>query len=146
MAKRKKIVRPDRTHGVKAGGDSPAKATPPEKPGIPERIREKDSGFGVIKGVVGVIIALILGSTVLYNTAGGRQSERGNKAPGEPCGDTVECRSGTICYMYSDLGRQCMETCYDGQCSAGFHCVAAATQKRRKGLRITDVCVRDGTH
>ncbi len=132
--------------------DSHAKPTPkkaaqpsesaPEKPRMPERIREKDAGFGVIKVVIGGILFLIVGSMVLFNQAGGRENTRGDKTPGERCDETVECASGSICYSYKGGEKRCMTRCSkEKNCDLGFSCVAAAQQKRRKGLRLTDICV-----
>ncbi len=141
--KKKKIIRQDPPGPDKGQQKSKTQEPAPEKPRLPERIKEKDSGFGVIKVVVGVIIALVLGSTVLFNKMGGRESLRGHKGVGERCDATMECETGTICYDYQTKRKHCMRTCYNSECPEGYSCVAAATQKRRKGVRITDVCVRD---
>ena len=145
MAKKKKIIRRDTDHSqIKTDPKAKTQNAEPEKPRIPERIREKDSGFGVIKVVVGAIVILVLGSTVLFNkVGGGRESHRGDKSPGEPCNETVECIKGSLCYIYQEQGKQCMQTCSDGACPSGYTCVGAASQKQRKGIRITDVCVRN---
>ena len=125
-----------------------AKRTPPkievEKPRLPERITGKNDGFGVLKIVAGVIVALIVGSMVLFNVAGGRESSRGNKIPGEKCDNTMECTSGSICYAYKDYGMRCMKMCSKGKsCEPGFTCISATQQKRRKGVRVTDICVEN---
>ena len=96
---------------------------------------------------VGIIISLlIVGSVVLYNRAGGNRSLRGDKMPGELCVETQECRAGTICYSYKGDKRRCMTSCYGTkQCPPGYTCVASTTQKKRKGFRVTDVCVENGS-
>ncbi|MCP4676847.1 MAG: hypothetical protein GY854_15300 [Deltaproteobacteria bacterium] len=123
---------------------APASRPEPEKPRIPERISEKDAGFGVIKVVIGVIIVLILGSMVLFNQVGGRESTRGDKLAGELCEETMECATGSVCYSYKGKKKRCMTRCKDEQpCDPGFTCVSATQQKRRKGIRVTDICVED---
>lgn len=142
MTKKKKIIRQESPREDEGRANAKTRAPEPEKPRLPERVKEKDSGFGVIKVVVGVIILLVLGSTVLFNKSGGRESQRGHKAVGERCESTVECEKGTICYAFQTKRKHCMKTCYSSKCPEGYTCAAAASQKRRKGVRITDVCVR----
>ena len=111
---------------------------------MPERIKEKDAGFGVIRIVAGVVVALIVGSMFLFNQAGGDQNARGDKIPGERCSETVECESGTVCYSYKDQEKRCMQLCdKKKECEPGYTCVSATEQKRRRGFRITDICVED---
>lgn len=124
----------------------PFAAAEPEKAKVPERIREKDSGFGVLKVVGAVIAILIVGSMVLYNRAGGRETLRGDKMHGEQCQETQECKSGMLCYSYKGVKKRCMTTCgKDKMCDPGYKCVTAAKQKGRKGFRLTDICVEDGS-
>ncbi|MCP4604308.1 MAG: hypothetical protein GY847_27940 [Proteobacteria bacterium] len=116
----------------------------PEKTRIPERIQEKDSGFGVIKVAAGVIIALIVASMILFNQAGGQESIRGDKLPGESCQETSECAAGSICYSYKGSKKRCMTRCSPkNECNPGYTCISATQQKRRKGLRLTDICVEN---
>ena len=113
---------------------------------VPTRIKEKDAGFGVIKTVAGVVIALIVGSMFLFNQAGGDQNARGDKIVGERCKETVECESGTVCYSYKNAEKRCMKLCdKKKECEPGYTCVSATQQKRRRGFRITDICVEDGS-
>jgi hypothetical protein len=142
---KKKIIRHDAPE--KSGKSAGPRGKPPEreKPRLPERIKEKDSGLGVLKWVAGLIITLVVVSAVLFNRAGGRDAMRGDKMVGESCKETVECEKGTICYAYKEARRRCMKTCAkERPCDPGFTCVSSATQKRRKGIRVTDVCVEDG--
>jgi len=119
-------------------------ALEPEKPKMPERIKEKNAGVGVLKTVGGVILALIVGSMVLFNVSGGRKSARGDKILGEQCDKTAECASGTICYSYKGSKKRCMKRCSESKpCGPGFSCISATQQKRRKGVRIDDICVED---
>jgi hypothetical protein len=130
---------------VKKDKSKSAEESVPEKVKMPERVREKDSGFGVLKVVGAVIAVLIVGSMVLYNRAGGRETMRGDKMHGEQCQETQECKSGTICYSYKGARKRCMTTCRkDKKCDPGYNCVTAAKQKGRKGYRLTDICVEDG--
>ena len=143
MAK-KKIIRHEAPQTDSEKPKAPKEPEPKPKSELPKRINEKDSGFGVIKVVVGAIIVLILGSTAVSRIVGRQESQRGHKTVGERCENTKECRSGTICYAYKEKRKHCMETCYNSKCKEGYTCVGAASQKRRKGIRITDVCVQDG--
>ena len=143
---KKRVVRHEAPVKSAESSGSSTKARPleKEKPRLPERLKEKDSGLGVLKAVGFVIIALVLVSTVLFNRSGGRDSLRGDKLPGESCEETVECQKGSVCYFYKDSKRHCMETCSKNRpCGPGYTCVTAASQKRRKGIRVTDVCVED---
>lgn len=121
-----------------------AASAEPEKPKVPERIKEKNAGFGVLKIVAGVILALIVGSMVLFNLAGGRESARGDRIVGERCDSTVECSTGSVCYAYKGGKKRCMARCGENRtCEPGFSCISSTQQKRRKGVRITDICVED---
>jgi hypothetical protein len=130
-------------------GDEPKQreaAPEPEeaKPRIPERIREQDSGFGVIKVVVGVIVVLILGAGVLSRLVGNEESSRGDKIAGELCGSTQECQSGSICFSYGDDKKRCLVTCPKGKtCEPGYSCVSSAERAGRKSTRVRAVCVED---
>ena len=65
--------------------ESPKKAAaaPAEKSRMPERVHEKDAGFGAIKIVAGVVIALIVGVAVLTRITGGAGADRGNLGQSE---------------------------------------------------------------
>jgi hypothetical protein len=115
-----------------------------EKPRIPERIQEKDAGFGVIKVVVGVIVVLILGAGVLSRMIGDDESVRGDKVQGELCESTQECAKGSICFSYGDDKRRCRVTCSkDKTCEAGFSCVSSAERSGRKSTRVRAVCIEE---
>lgn len=116
----------------------------PEKPRMPERIREKDpGGFGVIKTVAGIVIVLIIGSMVLFNWSGGRESARGDKVLGELCEETVECSSGTVCFPYKGQQPRCVKRCdNDKKCEPGYTCVSSSHRKR-KGIRVADICIEN---
>jgi hypothetical protein len=116
----------------------------PEKPRIPQRISEKDPGFGVIKTVAAVVIALIVGSMILFNQVGGRESARGDKLPGEQCEETLECATGSICFSYKGRENRCVKRCgKEKECEPGYTCVSASEKKRRKGIRVADICVEN---
>ena len=143
---KRKLIRHEAPEPGSDGGSpkTAEKAPDKERPRMPDRLKEKDSGFGVLKGVGLVIIALILVSTVLFNRAGGRDALRGDKLPGEPCEKTAECQKGSMCYAYQGDRHRCMTRCSkQNPCEPGYTCVTAASQKRRKGLRVADVCVED---
>lgn len=113
-----------------------------DKPRIPERIQEKDAGFGVIKVVVGAIVVLILAAGVLSRMVGGEESARGDKIAGELCESTQECAPGSICFAYRDDRRRCLETCPKGEtCETGYTCVSSAERAGRKSTRVRAVCV-----
>lgn len=142
---RKKIVRVD-PNAKRSPETKESKTASPEptKPNLPERIQEKDAGFGVIKIIAGIIVALVIGSAVLFNRAGGRQRVRGDKLQGELCEETVECSSGSLCYSYKGEDERCMKLCSkENPCDPDQSCVTAAQQKRRKGFRLTDICVEN---
>ncbi len=134
---------------VPVAGQEPKKEAKKSKPEpetkrVPKRVTEKDQGFGVIKTVAGVLIALVVGSMILFNLSGGQEDTRGDKISGERCAETLECQSGSVCYSYKDAEKRCMMRCSKKTaCDSGYTCVAAAQQKGRKGIRITDVCVED---
>ena len=151
MAKKKKGASGKRTaKRVNPNEESPPKqsaikeSTETEKPRMPERIREKDAGFGLIKIVVGVLIVLILGSGLLIKLVGGGEADRGNKTQGELCKTTKECARGSVCYSYKGERKRCMVTCPKGKmCDPGFTCVSAAERSGRKSTRVRAVCVED---
>jgi hypothetical protein len=144
MAKKKKIIRRVEIRDVTGAEPKPkAEAAGPEKPRIPERIREKDSGFGVIKTVVGIIIALVVGSTVLFKQVGRSESERGEKQLEEPCQQTSECLKGLLCYAYKNSKKQCLAACVKDKCDDGYTCVPRSDQPKQQGRRILDICVRN---
>jgi hypothetical protein len=119
---------------------------PVEKPKVTERIQEKDAGFGVIKVVAGVVIALIVGASILGRFFGGEGADRGDLGQGDRCQTTRECRSGYICHAHGDDAERCLELCdlRDAQsCEPGFTCVSTAQKSGRKKVRLTDVCVPD---
>jgi hypothetical protein len=114
--------------------------TAPMKP----RMKESNEGFGVLKGVGVLILALIVGSAILFNRAGGREAMRGDKSPGEHCEKTVECARGSICYAYKNDRPRCLTTCSKKRpCDPQHACVTAASQKRKKGIRLADICVKN---
>jgi hypothetical protein len=117
----------------------------PEKSRIPERIQEKDSGFGVIKIVVGVVVVLIIGVSVLSQYSGGAEGNRGDRLQGESCDSTQECRQGSICFPYKDGPRRCYATCNqaDSTCEPGLTCVSTSTSMGRKKTHIRSICVDD---
>ena len=111
---------------------------------MPERIREKDSGFGVIKIVAVVIIVLIVGSGALLRLRGGDEVTRGDKIADELCESTQECEKGLICYSYKGSENRCMTTCSGGdKCEPGFTCTSAAERAGRKSTRVRAVCVEN---
>lgn len=115
-----------------------------DKPRIPERMQEKDAGFGVIKVVIGVIVVLILAAGILSRLVGSEESVRGDKLPGELCESTQECESGSVCFAYADDKRRCLTTCPKGKkCEPGFTCVSAAESAGRKSTRVRAICVED---
>jgi hypothetical protein len=141
---KKKVVRhgaPDKSS--KTGGRG-GKSSEREKPRLPQRVKEQDSGLGVLKWVAFIILGLVIASALLFKEAGGPEAERGDKMEGESCEKTKECAKGSICYVYKGEKRQCMKTCRkDKPCGPGYTCVSSASQQRRKGIRVTDVCVED---
>ena len=148
MVKKKSGAKGKRNVIREVSGSSPkeeqkARGPEPEKPRMPQRVQERDpGGFGVIKTVAGVVIVLIIGSVVLFNQSGGRESARGDKQPGELCEETMECASGSICFSYKGGDRRCHQRCgQDKACEPGQTCVSASEKKRRKGIRVADICV-----
>ena len=134
---------------------SPTTAMPTKKERLPKpsiaqnapmkkRIKEKNDGFGVLKGVALAILMLIVVSTILFNRAGGRDAMRGDKGTGELCEKTVECAKGSICYSYKDNRSQCLRTCSKKRpCDSEHTCITAASQKRKRGIRLADICVKN---
>lgn len=141
---KKRIIRHEAGEAGGGGGEAKPAAPESDEPRIAPRIKEKDGGFAVLKGVAIGIMALIVVSMVLFNRAGGQDTVRGDKLPGEQCENTVDCKKGTICYSYQGERRRCMTVCEkDRRCDPGYKCVSAADQRRRKGIRVTDICVPD---
>lgn len=133
-------------------GDAPVKAGPSEAPvekkRVPERIRENEPGFGVVKVVAGVIIALIVGVSILSRLYGGAEADRGSSGQDERCENTQECRSGFICQAHGGESEHCLKLCEvnDPQsCEPGYKCVSSARASGRKKVRVTAVCVRDAS-
>lgn len=140
--KKKTIVRhtPD-TARVKAASEKKEPLFP--KTPLSARPKEDNPGFGVLKAVGAVIAVLIVGSAILFNRAGGREALRGDKVAGEECDETVECKKGSVCFSYKGDRHRCMETCSSKHpCESGNTCISAASSKR-KGIRVTEVCVKD---
>jgi hypothetical protein len=137
--KKKKVIR----HEAAAEGEKPEpeKKSLPVKPPMSSRPKESNAGFGVLKGVAGVIILLIVGSAILFNRAGGQDAMRGDKKPGDNCAETTECQKGSICFAYQNDRHRCMQTCSPKHpCDTGYSCRTASTSKR-KGVRLAEVCV-----
>jgi hypothetical protein len=121
-----------------------APAAPAEKSRVPERIQEKDAGFGAIKVVAGIVIALILGVSILTRYFGGEDAGRGSSGQDELCANTPECKAGYICAPYGKDPERCLKLCdleNPQSCETGHRCVSMAKQAGRKKIRLTDVCV-----
>jgi hypothetical protein len=115
-----------------------------DKPRVPERIHEADSGFGAIKIVVGVIVVLILAAGVFSRLFGNDNETRGDKLPGEACESTQDCKSGSVCFAYGTDRRRCLATCAgDDACDPGHTCVSTAERAGRKSTRVRRICVED---
>jgi hypothetical protein len=115
-----------------------------EKPRVPERIKENDPGFGVIKIVAGAVIALIVGVSILGKFYGGPDADRGSLGQDERCTNTQECRSGYVCQAHGDDAERCLKTCEvqnPQSCEPGYKCVSSAHAVGRKKVRVTAVCV-----
>ena len=123
-----------------------AAAVPVEKkPGMPQRIQETDAGFGAIKIVVGVFVALMIGALILTRLSGHDEDSRGDKTQGEQCALTKECKKGYRCAQYGDDPRICMKGCFsdDSACDPGYTCTSTSYGASRKKIKIQPVCVED---
>jgi len=121
-----------------------AKDEDEDKPRVSERIQEKDSGFGVIKVVVGVIVVLILAAGVFSRMFGNQDAVRGDKTQGDICESTPDCKSGLICYAYGGGKHRCLADCRgDERCEPGFTCVSMVERAGRKSTRLRAICVED---
>ena len=141
-----KIIAKREAAAVEAPKKAAPAAAPPEKPRMPERIQEKDAGFGTIKVIAGVVIALIIGVYVLGHFFGGDSVSRGSSGQDERCQNTQECKPGYLCHAYGGDGERCLKLCElnDPQdCEPGYQCVSTAKQAGRKKVRLTDVCIPD---
>jgi hypothetical protein len=128
--------------------EEPKKAAPaaaaPAKPRMPERIQEKDAGFGAIKVVAGIIVALIVGVMVLTRFSGGDAAERGDSGQDERCQNTQECKAGYVCQAHRNDAERCLKLCEvknPQSCDPGYQCEPAAKQAGRKKMRLIDVCI-----
>ncbi len=123
-----------------------ATAVPVEaKPGMPQRIQEKDAGFGTIKIAVGVFVVLMIGALILTRLSGQDEDIRGDKVHGEQCALTKECKKGYRCVQYGDDLRKCMKSCFDGDslCDPGYTCTSTSQGTGRKNIKVQPVCVED---
>jgi len=121
-------------------------AAPAEKSRVSERIQEKDAGFGTIKIIAGVVIALIIGVSILGHFFGGDAANRGSSGQDERCQNTQECKTGYLCHAYGDDAERCLKLCElrnEQSCEPGYQCVSTAKQAGRKKVRLTDICVPD---
>lgn len=130
------------------GAKTPKQAdTGPEQPApprMPERIAEKDAGFGLVKIVVGGLILLILGSGAAVKLLGGSTNQRGDKVLDEICASTMECAAGSICFAYKDEKKRCMKTCPKGtNCDPEHTCTSAPENTGRKKTRVRAICVKN---
>ena len=129
--------------------EEPKKAAPaaaPAKPRVTERIEEKDAGFGVIKVIAGVVIALIVGSAILNHFYGGDAVDRGDKGQDERCTGTQECKAGFVCQAYGSESEKCLKTCEvknAQSCDPGYKCISTTRQSGRKKFRFVPVCIPD---
>ncbi len=116
-----------------------------EKSGMPQRIQETDAGFGAIKIVVGVFVALMIGALILTRLSGHDEDSRGDKVAGEQCALTKECKKGYRCAQYGDDPRICMKGCFgdDSACDPGYTCTSTSHGASRKKIKIQPVCVED---
>jgi hypothetical protein len=141
----KKIARRDEPEAKAAEPQGKARTEPePEGPPIRQRIREENSGFGVIKVACGVIIFLIIGAGVLGRLAGSDRLARGNKPTGARCEATEDCSKGSICYGYEGDPQRCMKTCDSRKiCDSGYTCTSSLERTGRRSSRVRAVCVGD---
>jgi hypothetical protein len=130
--------------------EAPKKAEPAPEPAlkrkVPERIQEKDAGFGVIKVIAGVVIALIVGVSLLSHFFGGDDASRGSSGQDERCQSTTECKSGFICQAYAGDAERCLKLCEPDNpqsCEPGYECASSARSAGRKKMRLAAVCVPD---
>lgn len=116
-----------------------------EKSGMPQRIQEKDAGFGTIKIVVGVFVALMIGALILTRLSGHDEDSRGDKVQGEQCALTKECKKGYRCVQHGDDLRKCMKSCFDDEsiCDPGYTCTSTSQGASRKKIKVQPVCVED---
>lgn len=141
----KKRKRPTKSKALKNKGAIPASKPSVIKdiidsPPSMERIKEKDAGFGVLKGVAGVIIVLIVGATFLANYSGTDKTHRGEGEQGDACEKSDDCLSGHICYQYRDNPFECMELCKtDDDCADGFSCTSVSRTNKRR-VKVKNVC------
>jgi hypothetical protein len=142
---KKKVVVRHEPGTVRPKAEAEKKEPLIQKAPLTNRTQEKNPGFGVLKGVAAVIILLIIGSAILFNRVGGKEALRGDKPVGETCEETMECQKGTICFSYQGDAHRCMKTCSKKHpCESGQTCMSGASSKR-KGIRVTEVCVPDAT-
>jgi hypothetical protein len=115
-----------------------------ERPRIPERVKEKDAGFGAVKVVAGVIIGLIVGVSILGRVVGGGDLDRGTSTQDQLCRGTQECKSGYVCQAYGNDAERCLKLCQVKDplsCETGYKCESIAKQAGRKKMRVEAVCV-----
>lgn len=129
----------------KAQETSAPREPEPKASSVTDRIQEKDSGFGTIKVIVGVIVVLIIGAGLLGRYTGSEDLARGDLLPGERCESTQECAKGTICYSYKGEAKRCYHKCSleDSTCEPGFTCTSSSYTAGRKKTKVRSICVED---
>ena len=115
-----------------------------ERPrGVPERIREQNPGFTVLKIIGGVLIALVLLAALAPKLLGGRRSDTSTRAEiGDRCEARGDCRPGSLCVSYQGAPKICRRKCGpDSPCPPSETCTSAEDRYGRKSLRVVSYCI-----
>lgn len=106
-----------------------------------QRREAEEPGLGALKVIVGVIIALVIGVTILGRMTGADKQNRGTLIQGEKCVSNSDCASGFLCYSYDEGSFQCHQKCSAHKtCPSGTRCKTVVKNARRK-LKTADLCI-----
>ncbi|MBN2529759.1 MAG: hypothetical protein JXR76_25435 [Deltaproteobacteria bacterium] len=111
----------------------PSLATPKDE--------ERKAGLGVLKVILGVLAAAIIGATILAKYTGAGNVEHGDKIQDEPCVGNEECATGYVCYQYATNPFSCKERCKEDDDCGERHTCKAVVRFGKKRVKPMKVCV-----
>ncbi|MBN2802676.1 MAG: hypothetical protein JXR91_06255 [Deltaproteobacteria bacterium] len=103
---------------------------------------DKDEpGFGALKIIAAVFIALIIGVSILGKVSGLDKKNRGTLVQDEVCTTSQKCSLGYRCYDFQNTSLKCHKKCSENNdCPAGYDC-KTAVQASRKKIKTARMCV-----
>lgn len=102
---------------------------------------ERKAGFGVLKIILFVIAALIIGATILAKYTGANKLGRGTAIQDESCKGTEDCADNHVCYQYGTNPFSCKKHCKSDDDCSDTHTCHAVVRFGKKRVKPMKVCV-----